>query len=151
MPTRRAPAPARRLVSLSAIAKSPGGKTRRKNHGTDKATFDLEHMNQHVVRSDALDAYVAKYISKTKSVSGGKLNADEAFSSKPVNVNECSPTSTRPTTKRKKRTRMARAAHRFARYVAWRSSMVGTLIDVCACIGIHFRSHIVTSLQLYCE
>ena len=84
----------------------------------------LEHMNQHVVWSDALDAYVAKYISKTKSVSGGKLNADEAFSSKPVNVYECSPTSTRPTTKRKKRTRMARAAHRFARYVVWRSSPV---------------------------
>ena len=41
MPSRRAPAPAPRLVSLSAIAKSPGGKTRRKNHGTDKATFDL--------------------------------------------------------------------------------------------------------------
>ena len=41
MPTRRAPAPAPRLVSLSAIAKSPGGNIRRKNHGTDKATFDL--------------------------------------------------------------------------------------------------------------
>ena len=48
----------------------------------------LEHMNQHVVWSDALEAYVAKYISKTKSVSGGKRNADDAFSSKPVHVNE---------------------------------------------------------------
>ena len=42
MPSKRA-APAPKLVSLSALAKPPGGNDgkRRRNHGTDKATFDL--------------------------------------------------------------------------------------------------------------